>query len=78
MLFDATKKNGHLNPFITVKEALKKGSEKFGTEVEAILYVQNSGIKAVLVDGSGTPYYKSTDLGVDFNENPEDKKEKKS
>lgn len=62
MLYDF--KEGTNNPYVTVAEAVKTGSDNFADEVEAVQYIQEKNIKASLVDKKGTPYYKASALGV--------------
>lgn len=62
MLYDF--KEGTDNPYVTVAQAVKLGSDNFADEVEAIQYIQEKNIKASLVDKKGTTYYKASALGV--------------
>lgn len=62
MLYDF--KEGTDNPFVTVAQAVKIGSDNFADEVDAIQYIQEKNIKASLVDKKGTTYYKASALGV--------------
>ena len=55
MLYDF--KEGTDNPFVTVAQAVKIGSDNFADEVDAIQYIQEKNIK-------GTTYYKASALGV--------------
>lgn len=62
MLFDGKTDE----PLLTLKEAIKEGSEKFETPVEAHKFVISKSIKPSYVDNNCVAYYKSTSLGINM------------
>lgn len=72
MLFDVRKGNT-VNPYITIAEALKEGTDEFSNQVEAIQFIRQNDIKPYFVDAKMVELYLASDLGVFYNKDEETK-----